>query len=52
MTAQILPILLGSVICCVVPLASFAGGIYYGRFGLPFAVNWRGFGQRPDEDEV
>jgi hypothetical protein len=33
--------LAGTAICCVVPLLSFAAGIYIERFGLPFRVQWR-----------
>jgi hypothetical protein len=43
--------LAGTAICCVVPLLSFAAGISIERFGLPFGVQWRGFGKRVDEDE-
>lgn len=43
---------LGAFICCIVPLASFAMGIYYARFGLPVLVRWRGFGHPLDDDEV
>lgn len=34
--------ILGGVICCVVPILCFAGGVYYARFGLPFSIHWRG----------
>lgn len=42
--------ILGAVVCCIVPLLAFAAGVYYARFGLPVAVQWRGVG-RADEDE-
>jgi hypothetical protein len=42
--------LAGTAICCVVPLLSFAAGIANERFGLPFGVQWRGFGKRAEEE--
>lgn len=49
--SQVLPSLLGVGICCVVPLMTFAAGVYYARYGLPVSFRWRGFG-RPDDEEV
>lgn len=43
--------LIGALICCVVPLACFAAGVYYARFGLPFIFRWRGFNRITDADE-
>lgn len=43
---------LGTLICCVVPLLAFGAGMYYARYGLPFAIAWRGFARRDhDEDD-
>jgi hypothetical protein len=49
--SQTVSVLLGGVICCVVPLAAFGAGIYYARFGLPLAIRWRGFSREAAEDE-
>ena len=43
--------LFGSAICCIVPLAAFATGVYYARFGLPLSMRWRGFGRTVDDDD-
>ena len=34
-------VLLGTTLCCGVPLLSFALGVLYARRGLPFAVRYR-----------
>lgn len=47
---QVIASSLGAVVCCVVPLVAFFGGVYYARFGLPVALRWRGFGQPLDEE--
>lgn len=41
--------LLGAFICCIVPLLCFFAGVYYARFGLPVALQWRGIGRRQDD---
>lgn len=43
--------ILGTVICCIVPLLSFAAGVYYARYGLPVQLRWRGIGRVDDEEE-
>lgn len=43
--------LFGVGICCIAPLAMFAAGVYYARFGLPLAVRWRGFATQSDDEE-
>jgi hypothetical protein len=49
--SQSVSILLGGLICCVVPLAAFGAGVYYARCGFPLAIRWRGFGQADAGDE-
>jgi hypothetical protein len=50
--SQTVSTLLGGLICCVVPLATFGAGVYYARFGFPLAIRWRGFGRADTaEDE-
>jgi hypothetical protein len=43
--------LVGSGICCVVPVLAFTAGVYYARYGLPFVVRWRGIARKGDEEE-
>lgn len=43
--------IIGALICCAVPLLAFFAGVYYARFGLPIALQWRGFG-RSEEEEI
>lgn len=44
--------LLGVGICCIIPLATFFAGVYYARYGLPVAVQWRGFARHEHEDDL
>lgn len=38
---QITAVLLGTGICCVVPLACLSIGVYLGKYGMPVSVSWR-----------
>ena len=40
MLSNNLAVLVGTGVCCVVPLLSFAAGVVYARYGLPFAVRF------------
>jgi hypothetical protein len=47
--SQTTAVLLGSGICCVVPLISLSLGFYLGKYGIPLELRWRGM-QRDDVD--
>lgn len=49
MGSTTLSALLGSGICCFVPLLSFFAGVWYARHGLPVSIQWRGF--RSEEED-
>lgn len=46
-----LPTILGLSVCCIVPLACFFAGFYIAKYGMPFSVAWRGFGQAYEDEE-
>ncbi len=49
---EIISVLFGVGVCCLIPIMSFATGIYYARFGLPVTLRWKGWGNSDTDEEI